>query len=198
MQATKYVITTPDRNVFLGTGTDGKFDKVSSKEEATIFRSESRAKNVLANSLKVREMERWVCIPYSAATVSPDIEENIADSLNILNELQERMNIEIQKLLQQKEHYVGQESLVDREISDIYHFVAFEKVSVTKWSKIYKLLSAKLQERANIKHQMRILDSVILGIRQGKQVSEVINTASKETDKDYVPRTYIYEMLKEL
>lgn len=190
----KFIITTPDRDTFLGITDSGRMGKVSF-ENAMIFRSESRAKNVLANSLRLREAECWVCIPYYESIFIQDVDESVSDTLNIISNLQEEINNETKKLLQQRESFVYKESLIDREISDIYHFIAFERVSVTKWSKIYKLLSEKLRERAEIKNQLRVLNAALAKLSEGQSISNVI---AENGDKNYVPRTYIYEMLKEL
>lgn len=190
----KFIITNPDRDVFLGITDSGKMGKVSF-ENAMIFHSESRAKNLLANSLRLGEAECWVCIPYFESIFSQDVDESVSDTLNIISNLQREINIETKKLSQQRESFICKESLIDREISDIYHFIAFERVSVTKWSKIYKLLSEKLRERAETKNQLRVLNAALAKLSEGQSISNVI---AENDDKDYVPRTYIYEMLKEL
>ena len=184
----------PRQRCFLGITDSGKMGKVSF-ENAMIFHSESRAKNLLANSLRLREAECWVCIPYFESIFSQDVDESVSDTLNIISNLQREINIETKKLSQQRESFICKESLIDREISDIYHFIAFERVSVTKWSKIYKLLSEKLRERAETKNQLRVLNAALAKLSEGQSISNVI---AENDDKDYVPRTYIYEMLKEL
>lgn len=151
------------------------------------------------NNFSKIEREKYICVPYETKD-KPKVEvsADIQSSLDTIQGLQNQIAEEAKKITQKKEVLEEQQSQIDKEISDIYHFIAFEKVSVCKWVKIYKFLSEKLKTRAKIKHQYRILQTIISDFEGNKSLSAISADIQNETYDEYVPRTEVYKQLKSL
>ena len=125
-----------------------------------------------------------------------ELRKGVSESLHVLDELQKKIDDENKKLIQKQDQYAEQLLQVDEEISDILHFIAFETVNTCKWPRIYKLLSSKVQERAEIERQKRLLDSTLSGIEQGKPISEIVNESDNRDDANYAYKTDICETIR--
>ena len=133
--------------------------------------------------------------------------ENQKKTLNIETETVNNSIDKIEELYNQileiKNQYIAENDLlnkrlsqIDLEISDIYHFIELEKVSVTKWVKIYKLLREKLIERGKIKSEIRTTSVMINVFDKEFNREEITQNVQLVQYEAYHPRTEIYDKLK--
>lgn len=84
-------------------------------------------------------------------------------------------------------------STIDKEISDINHYIEFNSLNASQGYKMAKMLKDRFVRRRSVKHELEVLDKVITmqicTISSGK----ARNTIEKIPDKKYTPR-----VLKEL
>ena len=190
---------------FLGEDNQGKLTKVTDIRKAKIFSDSTKANNVIKNSLRKTEQSKWF------ATLIGDIvkqtTENQKKTLNIETETVNNSIDKIEELYNQileiKNQYIAENDLlnkrlsqIDLEISDIYHFIELEKVSVTKWVKIYKLLREKLIERGKIKSEIRTTSVMINVFDKEFNREEITQSVQSVQYEAYRPRTEIYDELK--
>ena len=133
--------------------------------------------------------------------------ENQKKTLNIETETVNNSIDKIEELYNQileiKNQYIAENDLlnkrlsqIDLEISDIYHFIELEKVPVTKWVKIYKLLREKLIERGKIKSEIRTTFVMINVFDKEFNREEITQSVQSVQYEAYRPRTEIYDRLK--
>lgn len=133
--------------------------------------------------------------------------ENQKKTLNIEAKMVNNSIDKIEELYNQifeiKNQYIKENDLlnkmlsqIDLEISDIYHFIELEKVPVTKWVKIYKLLREKLIERGKIKSEIRTTSVMINVFDKEFNREEITQNVQLVQYEAYAPRTDIYDKLK--
>lgn len=95
-------------------------------------------------------------------------------------------------LKQYKDKLIHDLSIVDQKITDINHYIEFNKLSACQGYKISKLLQDTLKERREIKNELEALN-ILYGLNIGSIVKGKLKTASNIKQKKYKPR-----VLKEL
>lgn len=201
-----WVLTNRQCNRFLGEDNLGKFTKVTDISKAKIFTNAVKANNVLTNCLNKTEQSKWFV--KSIFEVGNNMKIKQIETINIndndidliidnLAEVYQKFTDIKKDMLELLTKLREQLSLADQELSDIYHFIAFENVKVTKWVKIFKILKELLLNRANIKNKIRkiqvLIDSFdkIFVFDKEKIVSDIYSVEHEV----YTPRTQIYEKL---
>lgn len=190
---------------FLGEDNQGKLTKVTDIRKAKIFSDSIKANNVIKNSLRKTEQSKWFATLIS--DVAKQTTENQKKTLNIETETVDNSIDKIEELYNQileiKNQYITENDLlnkklsqIDLEISDIYHFIELEKVPVTKWVKIYKLLRGKLIERGKIKSEIRTTSVMINVFDKEFNREEITQSVQSVQYEAYRPRTDIYDKLK--
>lgn len=105
---------------------------------------------------------------------------NIIEILNKIQEIEFNFS-EIKKTV----------GIIDREVSDITHFIEFNNLNAKNGYKIYKLLQTKLQERRKIKDDMSYMQIIC-----SNKISDIVNNNLIDNhDKNLQNRTYIYKEL---
>lgn len=190
---------------FLGEDNQGRLTKVTDIRKAKIFSDSAKANNVIKNSLRKTEQNKWFATLLTE--VMKQTTQNQKKTLNLeietVNSSLDKIEQAFKQILEIKNQYIKENELlnkrlsqIDLEITDIYHFIELEKVSVTKWVKIYKLLREKLIERAKIKSEIRTTSVMINIFDKEFNREEIMQSVQSVQYEAYRPRTEIYDKLK--
>lgn len=105
----------------------------------------------------------------------------IQEYLDILSEFQELFGEQAYQEL------LNQESIIDKTITDILHYIEFKNLSAAQGFNIYKLLQEKLKERRAIKDKT----GFVFALRSSKTMQIINGSFSAKHSKDtaiYTPR----------
>lgn len=162
--------------------------------------SKDKADKVLNNSLakgfrSIFRVERADDVPKNVKPVSKDfktekvqISENITrwiDKVESLNGLFDEVNDRNKELIYEL-------SKVDKELSDLLHYMEFAKLNAAQGYKAYKMVKERRIKRRHIKNEMDVL-AVILS-QNVNDISKNIKNKLNEMDK----RTYNPREIEEL
>lgn len=95
--------------------------------------------------------------------------------------------------LHRKEELIEQLSNVDKELSDIYHYVEFCNLNAAQGYKAYKMIKDRRIKRRTIKNELEVL-----GIILGKKISETATDEIMKCVAGMDNRTYEPRVLNEL
>lgn len=95
--------------------------------------------------------------------------------------------------LHRKEELLGELSKVDKELSDINHYIEFVNLNAAQGYKAYKLIKERRIKRRSIKNELAVLE-IILGKKISESITDEINKSVEGLDE----RTYEPRVLKEL
>lgn len=84
-----------------------------------------------------------------------------------------------------KERLSEQLSYVDREISDIHHYIEFCNLDAYRGYKCYRLLQDCIRDRRHIKDE---LNKVSMLLNPVSSASDLVNLVRNEQDRTYTPR----------
>ena len=116
--------------------------------------------------------------------------KNEKDLYQIINNIQNislKFNDEVVKLRQEL-------SYVDQKLSDLDHFITFNKIDAIIMTKIIKARINLLKERREIKNEIDKLDHILDCIGRPSKIDKLLKTLTKE--KFYSYKTNIIEDLK--
>lgn len=133
----------------------------SSPDDAYMWTLKTSAENVLSDA-KNRSSNSPHAIIDNSYKVEPvyiyvsDIEPDISDDLDTI-----RLFADIvQDSAEREESLLAQLSKVDRELSDIEHFIEFVDLNGVDGFKIYKKMQSIRQIRREIKHRLKIVQTI--------------------------------------
>lgn len=145
---TKYMIT--DREKYV---TDSNAVHISTNaDSAYLWSSKTAAENVmkyssrLDNTYKVEELNLY----------KSDISKDILSDISVI---QSFLDIVIDSA-EHEEDLSEMLSKIDREVSDIEHFIEFVDVDVIKGFKLYKRIQELKQQRRDVKYKLRIAKDI--------------------------------------
>lgn len=92
-----------------------------------------------------------------------------------------------------KEELLGELSKVDKELSDINHYIEFVNLNAAQGYKAYKLIKERRIKRRSIKNELAVLE-IILGKKISESITDEINKSVEGLDE----RMYEPRVLKEL
>ncbi len=133
----------------------------SNSDDAYMWTLKTSAENVLSDA-KNRSSNSPHATIDNSYKVEPvyiyisDIEPDISDDLNTI-----RLFADIvQDSAEREESLLAQLSKVDRELSDIEHFIEFVDLNGVDGFKIYKKMQSIRQIRREIKHRLKIVQTI--------------------------------------
>lgn len=103
--------------------------------------------------------------------------EDINSLMHILNKLENKREDLTKKL-----------STVDREVTDLTHFIEFGKFNAYQAYETLITLKQKLEERRSIKNNLEFMQSITDKGLKSSDIAEVKNIFESESDKKYYPR----------
>lgn len=197
----QYVIT--DGSRFIYRNYVGKYVPTSSEAMADIF-SKKQANSVFANQLpkalkSVFYVERHDIPPEQVKQVTneeiqqnianTDVSENIQKWLDKISELNGLIN----DATKRKDELNQQLSDVDKELSDIMHYIEFCNLNASQGYKAYKMVKDRRIKRRSIKNELVVVDAIL-----DKKISDQIVGEMKKIIHSLDNRTYTPRVLNEL
>lgn len=197
----EYIIT--DGSRFIYRNHSGKYVPAPSEAMADIY-SRRQADSIFNHQLskalkKVFHIEKYDKVPNNVKQVSvKDLENNvekasIADNIQLWIDRVSDMNGLAVDASNRKDVLLQQLSDIDKEISDIMHYIEFSKLNAAQGYKAFKMIKDRRIKRRSIKNELNIVE-VILSKKFNDSISKEIMKAVENMDK----RTYEPRVLKEL
>lgn len=183
-----------DGNVYLGM-TNNNFIPVKDKDDAKKFPNEKNALSVLQScvpkilrknyswkTLEVEEVEEVVCSDFKVNT------KYIPVDVNELKESIQNLSDKFSILQGNKEWLLEEESNIDRQISDVLHFLEFNSFSACEGYKLCKALKELRLKRREVKNELELINIINChtcnNIAKGN-TNKAINSIE---NKQYTPR----------
>lgn len=192
----QYVIT--DGSRWIMKDKNGKFVPTSCEPLADVFGNKevnSVYQNNLPKALKsVFHIEKIDKPPKLVKQIThAEVQENtetvsVAENIQYWVEKISGLNGLVAEALHRKEELINQLSQVDKELSDINHYIEFVNLNAAQGYKAYKMIKERRIKRRSIKNELEIL-SIILGKKISDSVTDEIQTAVSGMDgRRYEPR----------
>lgn len=183
-----------DGNVYLGM-TNNNFIPVKDKDDAKKFPNEKNALSVLQScvpkilrknySWKTLEVEEVEDVVYSDSKVNT---KYIPVDVNELKESIQNLSDKFSILQGNKEWLLEEESNIDRQISDVLHFLEFNSFSACEGYKLCKALKELRLKRREVKNELELINIINChtcnNIAKGN-TNKAINSIE---NKQYTPR----------
>ena len=175
------------------TKVNNKFTVTGNIKKATLFKTETKANNVRSslpkairrNSYYIKELsveDENQMISDNEYVVTGHTDREDESVVKIKEMLQEISDCE-QNLLIKEEQYKARLSEIDRELSDIDHWIEFYPVSAYDGYRMTKMRKDRLVERRGIKDSLSEI-SIIRSIKGG----QTLKSLNSVEDKKYTPR----------
>lgn len=197
----QYVIT--DGSRFIYRNYSGKFVPTSSEAMADVF-SKKQADVIFKNSLpkalkSVFYVEKYDKPPDQVKQVTKEemdkntekvmISENVQRWLDKVSELNGLRNDAVKR----KEELCKQLSDVDKELSDINHYIEFCSLNAAQGYNAYKMVKERRIKRRLIKNELIVVDAIL-----EKRISDSIAEEIEKVVHSLDERTYTPRILNEL
>ena len=197
----EYIIT--DGSRFIYRNHSGKYVPTSSEVMADKF-SKKQADGVFQNSLpkalkSVFHVQKYDEPPKNVKQVTQTDLDNNTEKVMITDNIQRwldkvsDLNGLARDALHRKEELLQQLSDVDKELSDVNHYIEFVNLNAAQGYKAYKMIKERRVKRRSIKNELLVLE-IILGKKISESVTDEINKAVEGMDN----RIYEPRVLKEL
>ena len=197
----QYIIT--DGSRFIYRNHSGKFVPTPSESMADIFnrrQAEAIFKNSLPKALKsVFYVKKYDEPPEQVKQVTKEeinkntekamISENVQRWLDKVSELNGLRN----DATKRKEELCKQLSDVDKELSDINHYIEFCNLNAAQGYKAYKMVKERRVKRRSIKNELVVVDAIL-----EKRISDSITEEIEKVVHSLDERTYTPRILNEL
>lgn len=197
----QYVITDGSRwimrdrnNKYIPTSNEALADVFGNKEANSVY--QNNLPKVLKSVFHIEKIDKPPKLVKQITheevqenTETPSIAENIqywVDKISGLNGL-------AVEALHRKEELTDQLSQVDKELSDINHYIEFVNLNAAQGYKAYKMIKDRRIIRRSIKNELEVLN-IILGKKISETATDEIQKAISGMDK----RTYEPRVLNEL
>lgn len=192
----QYVITDGDR--FIYRNHSGKYVPTKSKPMADIY-SKKQAEQIYNHSLpkalkSVFHVERYdTPLEKNSEVKQNDLDNNtekVMESENIKRWIDKisNMNGLIKDLKERKEVLVNQLSELDKEKTDIEHYIEFKRFNAFQGYERSSELKVCMQNRRSIKNELNVIN-IILDNKFGEMVSsEIIHKIEGMDNRTYAPR----------
>lgn len=201
MKMSQYVITDGFR--FIYRNHSGKYVPVANEVMADVY-SKKQVEIIFNNQLpkalrKAFRVERRDKPPDNVKQVNDRDLVNNTEKVMLSSNIQlwldkvENMNGIVDEASRRKEVLLQQLSDIDKELSDVMHYIEFSRLNAAQGYKAYKMIKERRMRRRNIKNELIVVE-IIIGKRFSNLASEEITKAVEKLDK----RTYEPRVLKEL
>lgn len=192
----QYVIT--DGSRWIMKDKNGKFVPTSCEPLADVFGNKevnSVYQNNLPKALKsVFHIQKIDTPPKLVKQIThAEVQEN-TETVSVAGNIQywvdkiSGLNGLASEALHRKEELTNQLSQVDKELSDINHYIEFVNLNAAQGYKAYKMIKERRIKRRSIKNELEVL-SIILGKKISDSVTDEIQKAVSRMDgRRYEPR----------
>ena len=192
----QYVIT--DGSRWIMRNRNGKYVPTSCEALADTF-SNKEANNLYNNSLpkalkSIFYIQKIDTPPDNVKQITQSEVENNTEKVMVAENIQKwidkitDLNGLATDALHRKEELCEELSFVDRELSDINHYIEFCNLNAAQGWKAYKMIKERRIRRRSIKNELQVLD-IILGKKISETATDEIEKAVAGMDKrKYEPR----------
>lgn len=179
---------------YIGRGTSGKFVEVSDINKA-IQAPLHKVNNVLKNCIE--PTLRSKCKVIDVNSIAPEtfkvVKQHSTNSSmfdEVMTKLQE---INVSGFNETHDTLSQKLSLIDQEITDIQHYIEFNRLNAAEGYKAFKMLQDRLLQRRVIKNDM-----VKMQVLSSAKVSDIFDGTLDKNLKEATNRTYRPRVLPEL
>lgn len=190
---------------------NGRNTIVTSIKLATKFTEKIKAENFIKNSMSAKNRNKWVVLSNDTdndrdksesdkfekegdLSISEYVESDDLKWLYKVLEL-EKLN---EDLLKEKAELESQQSAVDQELSDVYHFIKDHNPPAHIRTKVYKVQQNVLQRRECIKKKLTYLRIVLGAFNENLSKVAISERLKNVYSCDYKDRTGVYSELERM
>lgn len=200
------IVRNDDEKKFLGKDNIGKYTVRTNIKQAIKFDTKEKAKNVINNSMSAFDRINWKvkentegqksCIKIKSKTKIND--NKIIEDIDWLFKVSEFETFN-NDLLKQKSKLEEQQSRIDKELADTYHFIEDYSPPAHIRAKVYGVQQDILQKRRQIKKRLTYVN-IMLGIFSENLSKGAIQDRIKNayTCEEYKDRTGVYSKLQSM
>lgn len=192
----QYVIT--DGSRWIMRNRNGKYVPTSCEALADTF-SNKAANNLYNNSLpkalkSVFYIQKIDTPPDNVKQITQSEVENNTEKVMVAENIQKWINkiTDLNGLatdtLHRKEELCEELSFVDRELSDINHYIEFCNLNAAQGWKAYKMIKERRIKRRSIKNEIQILNIILDKKISDTVTNEILESMSKMDKRTYEPR----------
>ena len=177
---------------------NGKYVPTSCEALADIF-SNKAANNLYNNSLpkalkSVFHIQKIDTPPDNVKQITQSEVENNTEKVMVAENIQKwidkitDLNGLATDALHRKEELCEELSFVDRELSDINHYIEFCNLNAAQGWKAYKMIKERRIKRRSIKNEIQILNIILDKKISDTVTNEILESMSKMDKRTYEPR----------
>ena len=192
----QYVIT--DGSRWIMRNRNGKYVPTSCEALADIF-SNKAPNNLYNNSLpkalkSVFHIQKIDTPPDNVKQITQSEVENNTEKVMVAENIQKwidkitDLNGLATDALHRKEELCEELSFVDRELSDINHYIEFCNLNAAQGWKAYKMIKERRIKRRSIKNEIQILNIILDKKISDTVTNEILESMSKMDKRTYEPR----------
>lgn len=188
-----YIIT--DGNFYLHLNKNGCYSIVTSVDSAKKFNSLTTASNILKASVpKALKVYKWKVLKYEEEKEQQKSESLVKEYSSVdkeeLKSLLQTLSEKFSTLQNNIEYLSQEQSKVDREISDILHYIEFNKFSACDGYKICKSLKELRLHRRSIKNEIEMIKTIQTHNYNNIAKGNTYNAIAGLENKEYAPREF--------
>lgn len=186
---------------FIGYNTEGRYDEVDSISKA-IRGDLHRLSNIVNNSITPNKRSKCKVVAFNTIKVEPVVStpkhvavvSSTSTSSSMFDTVLEQIKkIDLVSFHKEHSELSKKMSRIDQEVSDIQHYIEFNKMNAAEGYKAFKLLQDKLLERRVIKD-----DLAKFQILASAKVSDIYDGTLDDKIDEFYNRDYTPRVLKEL
>ena len=192
----QYVIT--DGSRWIMRNRNGKYVPTSCEALADIF-SNKAVNNLYNNSLpkalkSVFHIQKIDTPPDNVKQITQSEVENNTEKVMVAENIQKwidkitDLNGLATDALHRKEELCAELSFVERELSDINHYIEFCNLNAAQGWKAYKMIKERRIKRRSIKNEIQILNIILDKKISDTVTNEILESMSKMDKRTYEPR----------
>ena len=179
---------------YIGYDSNGKYVEYNSIANATRGPMH-KMQNVINNCIAPNKRSKCKVVEYKQASIIPvvKIHKPTSSSSRFDSVVEQLKNIDLTGFDVEHTQLSEKLSKIDQEITDIHHYIEFNKLNAAEGYKAFKLLQDKLRERRGIKDDMSKFQML-----SSTKVVDIFNGTFDKNIEALSNRTYTPRVLKEL
>lgn len=179
---------------YIGCDSNGKYIECKSITSATRGPMH-KMQNVINNCIAPNKRNKCKVVEYKQTLITPVVKVHVPTShVSRFDKVVEQLrNIDFTGFDAEHTQLSEKLSNIDQEITDIHHYIEFNKLNAAEGYKAFKLLQDKLLERRGIKDDMSKFQML-----SSTKVTDIFNGTFDKNIEALSNRTYTPRVLKEL
>ena len=179
---------------YIGCDSNGKYVEYNGIANATRGPMH-KMQNVINNCIAPNKRGKCKVVEYKQASITPvvKVHKPTSSSSRFDSVVEQLRKIDLTGFDEEHTHLSEKLSKIDQEITDIHHYIEFNKLNAAEGYKAFKLLQDKLLERRVIKDDMSKFQML-----STTKVADIFNGTFDKNIEALSNRTYTPRILKEL